>query len=88
MYLASTNLKYMIPNVQLYCQAIREGADAVVAVGGDGTLHEVHDHPLLKNNNLVLSLQASNFVILLILKRKRQMCIFATSFPCVHQNVH
>lgn len=22
-------------------QAIREGADAVVAVGGDGTLHEV-----------------------------------------------
>lgn len=26
---------------QLYCQAIREGADAVIAVGGDGTLHEV-----------------------------------------------
>ena len=23
-------------------QAIREGADAVIAVGGDGTLHEVH----------------------------------------------
>lgn len=24
-------------------QAIREGADAVVAVGGDGTLHEVRN---------------------------------------------
>lgn len=25
-------------------QAIREGADAVIAVGGDGTLHEVQTH--------------------------------------------
>lgn len=33
-------------NIQVYCQAIREGADAVIAVGGDGTLHEVHLHIL------------------------------------------
>lgn len=80
MSLTSTNLKYLVVKVQLYCQAIREGADAVVAVGGDGTLHEV--------NILVLSLRSSNIVILLIVKRKRQMCILAISFPYIHQNVH
>lgn len=34
---------------QLCCQAIREGADAVIAVGGDGTLHEVHPASFLKS---------------------------------------
>lgn len=34
-------------------QAIREGADAVIAVGGDGTLHEVKT-ALLKKKKLLL----------------------------------
>ncbi|KAF3619260.1 hypothetical protein FXO37_33794 [Capsicum annuum] len=29
--------------------AIREGADAVIAIGGDGTLHKVHPDPFLKS---------------------------------------
>lgn len=34
-------------------QAIREGADAVIAVGGDGTLHEVQ-LPISWNRNIAL----------------------------------
>lgn len=35
-------------------QAIREGADAVIAVGGDGTLHEVQFVSL--SNSMLISI--------------------------------
>lgn len=38
----------------LNVQAIREGADAVIAVGGDGTLHEVQFVSL--SNNMCISI--------------------------------
>ncbi|KAF3648085.1 Sphingoid long-chain bases kinase 2, mitochondrial [Capsicum annuum] len=42
-------LPYLRSRLGNECNAIREGADAVIAVGGDGTLHEVHPVPSLKS---------------------------------------
>lgn len=56
---------------QLYCQAIREGADAVIAVGGDGTLHEVHPISFLNSKISSFCLQTAQ-VHVYITKRKQK----------------
>lgn len=43
-------------------QAIREGADAVIAVGGDGTLHEVHNITSTENLFIDLLFSHNSFV--------------------------
>ncbi|PHU14243.1 Protein S-acyltransferase 21 [Capsicum chinense] len=36
-------------SIDITREAIRGGADAVIAIGGDGTLHKVHPDPFLKS---------------------------------------
>lgn len=57
---------------QLYCQAIREGADAVIAVGGDGTLHEVRPVSFLKSKLSSFCFQTSAQVHVYSTERKQK----------------